>query len=110
MAKRKIYSFIDVKHFAFNYLQKEKFGGVYPSDVSSNWDWGLINDNSGRCCNAYGIYVRFCLQIFSVSFAEIDFYPIFKKSTDRIVGYKHFEDLTKEEKHELEVCGFFKKI
>lgn len=108
--KRKIFNFLEVKQLAFNYLQKEQFGGVYPSDVSSNWNWGLIKDNSGLCCNAYGIFVRFGLQIFSVPFTEINFYPIFRESTDRIIGYVHFEDLTTKEKHELQVCGFFTKI
>ena len=98
-----------VKERAFSYLQTTKFGGVYPSDKNSNWNWGIITDITGNKENGYGIYVRFALQIFSVSFAELDMYPVFDDG-DKVLCYKHYEDLSEEEKHNLRICCFLERL
>ena len=98
----------EVETIAYCHIKKEKFGNVHPSDVDSNWNYGTISDLTGNG-NSYGVYVRFALEVFCISFAELDFYPVFE-NTDKIVCYKHFEDLTEGEKKELASLGFLKKI
>jgi hypothetical protein len=107
--KKKTYTLNEVKERAFSYLQTTKFGGVYPSDKNSNWNWGIITDITGNKENGYGIYVRFALQIFSVSFAELDMYPVFDDG-DKVLCYKHYEDLSEKEKHNLRICGFLERL
>lgn len=106
MAKKKIYTLREVKDEAFYFLCKKHFGGLSPSDFNSNWSWHVIDDLTGNKDNGYGIWLRFGLQVFSVSFAEdLNIYPVFDDG-DKVLYYKKWEDLTDDEKRNLKICSF----
>ena len=110
MAKKvKTYTLDEVKRIALNFLKEKYFGGCNPSDRTFNWTWGVINDSNGQ--NVLGIWLRFGLQTFCVSFADdLNIFPSLEINGFKVLGYKHWDDLTKEERHELEVCGFLERI
>lgn len=106
MAKKKIYTLSEVERLALEYLKDKHFGGLSPSDRDSNWNWHTIKDTTGNSENGYGIWLRFALQVFCVSFAEdLNIYPILDDG-DKVLGYKHFEDLTDDEKRKLQINCF----
>lgn len=109
MAKKKnTYTLDDVKRIALNFLKEKYFGGCSPSDRTFNWTWGIINDGDNQ--NVFGIWLRFGLQTFSVSFAyDLNLYPSLEIGGCKVLGYKHLEDLTEDERRELKVCGFLSK-
>lgn len=107
--KKKTYTWEEVKRIALNFLKEKYFGGCSPSDRASYWTWGIINDGDNQ--NVFGIWLRFGLQTFCVSFAyDLDLYPALEKGGCKVLGYKHLEDLTEEECKELEVWGFLYMI
>lgn len=106
MAKKRIYTLYEVERLALEYLKDKYFGGLSPSDHNSNWSWHVINDLTGNSENGYGIWLRFGLQVFSVSFAEdLNIYPILDDG-DKVLGYKKWEDLTDDEKRKLNINSF----
>ena len=111
MAKKvKTYTLDEVKRIALNFLKEKYFGGCNPSDRTFNWTWGVINDSDGQN-NVFGIWLRFGLQTFCVSFADdLNIFPSLEINGFKVLGYKHWDDLTKEERHELKVCDFLERI
>ena len=108
MANKKTYTLDEAKRLAFEHIKEKHFGGLTPSDFTFNWTWGVINDGDNQ--NVYGIWLRFALQTFSVSFAEdLNLYPALEINGCKVLCYKHWEDLTKEEQNELRVCNFLKR-
>lgn len=109
MAKKKtLYDLREVSDMALSFLKEKHFGGLTPSDFNSNWTWQGITDRERG--NVYGIWLRYGLQTFCVSFAyDIGLYPVFENGNDNCLGYKHWEDLTEDERRELKVCGFLSK-
>ena len=108
MAKKKsYYTDLELRLIALDALKEKYFGGLSPSDHSSNWNWEPITDQQGH---QYGIYLRFGLECFAQSFSELGFYPVFStKNPEVLMYYKRKEDLTEEELHELKASGFLHK-
>lgn len=108
MAKNNSYTLSEVESLALSHLKEKHFGGLTPSDFTFNWTWGVINDGDNQ--NVFGIWLRFALQTFCVSFAEdLNLYPALEINGCKVLCYKHWEDLTEEEKHELKACNFLKR-
>lgn len=106
--KNKTFTLDEVKSIALEHLKEKIFGGLTPSDFTFNWTWGIINDGENQ--NVFGIWLRFALQTFCVSFAEdLNLYPVLEINGCKVLGYKHWEDLTEDERRELKVCGFLSK-
>lgn len=109
MAKKKIYTLDEVQKLALSFLKDKYFGGMSPSDRTFNWTWGIVNDGENQ--NVFGIWLRYGLQVLCVSFAEdLDLYPQLEINGCKVLGYKHWRDLSKEEKHELKACNFLYRI
>lgn len=102
--KRSYYTDLELRIIALDALKEKYFGGLSPSDHSSNWNWGPITDQQGH---QYGIYLRFGLECFAQSFSELGFYPVFStKNPEVLMYYKRKEDFTDEELLDLKVDGF----
>lgn len=84
MAKKKSYTLDEVKSLALSHLKKKHFGGLNPSDFTFNWTWGVINDGENQN-------------------------PALEINGCKVLCYKHWEDLTEEEKHELKACNFLNR-
>lgn len=104
----------NITKFAPNYvataalqeIERRYFGGLNPSDFNSNWNWITVKDFND---NFYGIVVRFGLEIHAISFAELNYFPVFGPDQEHVSHFKHWEDLTIEEENELKACGFLAK-
>ena len=103
--KQKTYTLKDAENLAFVHLKDKHFGGLTPSDFTHNWEWGEIKGS--EIPNVYGIWLRFALHTYSVSFADdLQLYPIF--DGDRIIHYKHCSDLSDDERKDLKGMDFFR--
>jgi len=94
----------EVRYAALHELERRFAGGLNFSDHDSNWNWGLIFADSQQK-NPIGAYVRFALQVFSISFAEMDFYPVFNENYVIEYWVRKF-DLTNDELYNLRINGF----